>query len=186
MAIDTTPEGLATELRRSREVLDNYLGEPYRESIRRLCGPAYRVTDGPSDVDFENHAHAWQSIFLPMLASGNPRVRGRTPRLGPASALAKATELAVNRNFELTNVKKTIEQLATDWSFKWCAAITTPLPVEGTKDREDPPHRPATKRLSLEDYIWDSLATSHSEARFQGHRVVRDKSSVLAEAEEHP
>lgn len=186
MAIDTSPEGLSYELKRSIELQKLYLGESYREAVRRFHGPAHRRVDGPSDVDFENHAHAWLSNFLPALSSGNPRVRAKTPRGGEAAAFAKATELAINRNFELTDVKKTIEQLATDWAFKYAVAFTTPMPVRGMKEREDPPHRPVTKRLSLDDYVWDSLAKQHAEARFQGHRIRRDKDSLLEEALKFP
>jgi hypothetical protein len=185
MAIDTTSEGLSFELKRSLELQHVYLGDAYWEAIRRFHGPAHRTIDGPSDTDFENHAHAWLSNFLPALSSGNPRVRAKTPRGGPAAAFAKATELAVNRNFELTDVKRTIEQLATDWAFKYCVAITTPVPVKGTRG-SDPLYRPQTRRLSLEDYVWDSIAKQHDDRRFEGHRLRRDKDSLLEEAIEHP
>ncbi len=186
MAIDTSPEGLSYELKRSLELQHIYLGDQYWESIRRFHGPAHRTVDGPSDTDFENHAHAWLSNFLPALSSGNPRVRAKTPRGGPAAAFCKATELAVNRNFELTDIKRTIEQLATDWAFKYCVSLTTPTPVKGVNFGGDPPHRPTTRRLSLEDYIWDSIAKQHDDRRFEGHRLRRDKDSLLQEAIEHP
>jgi hypothetical protein len=185
VAFTSTAAGLWTELKRSIEARDQFLGEPYWESVRRYCGPMYR-NDSDTAVDFENHSANWKSIFLPILASGNPRVRGHTPRLGGAVAFAKAVELAVNRNFELTDVKRTIEQLATDWADKWSVALTTPTPQPGMREREDPPFRPTTKRLSLEDYTWDHLTKQHAEARFQAHRVVRDKEDVLEEAANFP
>lgn len=185
--IDTSPDGLSRELKQALDARNRYLGEPYYEAIKRFYGPAYREGgQGPTEVDFENHAHSWISTFLPILASGNPRVRGKTPRLGPAAALSKAVELGVNRNFELTDVKRTIEQLATDWAFKYCCGFTTATPVKGMAEREDPIHRPTTKRLSLEDYVWDQGAKQHAECRFQGHRIRRDKDSILDEADEHP
>jgi len=185
--IDVSAEGLANEVKQAIEHRDTFLGEPYREAVRRFYGPAYKTRYGqPAIVDYENHAHAWISVFLPVLASGNPRMRGRTPRLGGAAAFAKACELAGNRNFELTDVKRTIEQLATDWAFKYCVGLTTPVPVKGLREREDPPHRPTTRRMSLDDYIWDPLARQHAETRFQGHKIVRDKDSLLDEAAQFP
>lgn len=187
MAIDTSPEGLASELNLAIEARNRYIDDEYRESIRRFYGPAYRKGGTrPTNIDFENHAHAWISTFLPILASGNPRVRGRTPRLGSAAVLSKAVELAVNRNFELTDVKRTIEQLATDWAFKYCVAFTSAVPVPGMTEREDPLQRPATKRLSLEDYIFDPAAQQHAECRLQGHRLRRDRDSLMDEAEDFP
>lgn len=185
MALDTSPDRLWSEVRRAVEHRDTYLGEPYWEAVKRFYGPGYRIGER-AGIDFENHAYAWISIFLPILASGNPRVRAKTPRGGSAAAFAKAVELAVNRNFELTDVKRTIEMLATDWAFRYCVGMTTPTPVPGMSEREDPLYRPTTKRLPLEDYIWDPLAKQHAECRFQAHRVIRDRQDILREAEEHP
>lgn len=185
MALDLTAQGLFEEVKKSLANRDRYLGESYYDSINRYVGPGYR-TGNPSETDFDNHAHKTLSLFLPMLASGNPRVRTKTPRQGSAAALAKAVQFGVNRNFELENIKRTIEQLATDWFFKWCVAITSPRPVMGLLEREDPPYRPVTKRLSLLDYCWDPLAIQHSEARWQAHRIIRDRDSLIQEAEEAP
>lgn len=184
MALDVTPEALSGELRRSLEARKSYLGETYYESIRRYYGPAYRSGHGvPTEDDFNNHSQNWIAAFLPVLASGNPRVRSKTPRLGPAATYAKAVELGVNRNFELTDIKKTVEQLATDWAFKYCVAMTAPRPAHGLMELEDPPHRPATYRLSLDDFGWDMLAKQQSEWRFSFHKLIRDKEDVLEEAE---
>ena len=185
MTLSKAPDALWGEIRAALDARDQFLGEPYWETIRRFYGPAYRSTDR-TVIDFENHAHAWISVFLPALASGNPRVRSKTPRVGPIGAFSKAVELAQNRNFELTDIKRTIEQLATDWAFKYAVSITMPMPVPGLMEREDPRHRPTTKRLPLEDYIWDPLAKQHAEARFQGHRIIRDREDLLREAEEFP
>lgn len=183
MALNASPKALWSEVRRSIEHRDSFLGEPYREAIKRFYGPMYKGGDS-TFVDFENHAYSWISIFLPILASGNPRVRAKTPRQGPAAAFSKAVELAVNRNFELTDVKRTIEQLATDWAFKYCVAFTAPEPQAGMAEREDPKFRPTTKRLCLDEYVWDPMAKQHAEARFQGHRLTRDRDDLMSEAME--
>lgn len=185
MALDLTAQGLYQEIRKALNNRDKYLGEGYQDAIKRYCGPGYRQ-DSYSDIDFDNHAYKWLSLFLPILASGNPRIRTKTPRQGSAAAIAKAVEFAVNRNFELTNAKRTIEQLATDWAFKWCVCMTAARPVTGMLEREDPPYRPVTKRLSLTDYLWDPLAIQHAEARWQAHRIIRDRDSLLMEAKEYP
>ena len=185
MALDLTAEGLNAERDKAIDHRDSYLGDGYRESIERFVGPGFRRTvSGPTD--FNNHAYKLLSVFLPMLASGNPRVRTKTPRQGSAAALAKAAEFAQNRNWQLTNMKRTVEQLATDWFFKWSVALTSPRPVMGLLEREDPPYRPTTKRLSLLDYIWDPVALQPSECRYQAHRIIRDKDSLAREADEFP
>ncbi len=185
MALDLTAQGLYDEVRKAKEHRDRFLGSPYFDSIERYVGPGYRRGSSAA-VDFNNHAYKVLSTFLPMLASGNPRVRTKTPRQGSAAALTKAVEFAVNRNFELQNIKKTLEELATDWFFKWAVAFTQPRPALGMMEREDPPYRPVTVRLSLTDYLWDPCAIKHSEARWQAHRIIRDKDSLLREAKEAP
>jgi len=185
VALPSDYQSLVREVRRAKDARDKFLGETYWEAIRRYYGPAYRAGE-TSAIDFENHAHSWISIFLPILASGNPRVRGKTPRMGEAAVFAKAMELAINRNFELTDAKRTIEQLAVSWAFRYAVGYTSPEPIVGMAEREDPPMRPTTKCLSLEDYIFDPLAKQHAECRFQGHRVSRDRESLLKEAAEHP
>jgi hypothetical protein len=117
VALDLTAGGLSDEVRKSGDHLDRFLGSPYKDSIERFVGPGYRRGSASSSVDFNNHAYKILSTFLPMLASGNPRVRTKTPRQGSAAALTKAVEFGVNRNFELQNIKKTVEELATDWFF---------------------------------------------------------------------
>lgn len=185
MALDLTPQGLFDEVRQAKEHREKFLGSDYSDAIERYVGPGYR-RGGDSDTDFDNHAYKWLSLFLPMLASGNPRVRAKTPRQGTAAQLCKAVELAVNRNFELTNAKKTIEQLATDWAFKYAVSFTAPRPVMGMLEREDPPYRPVTTRLSLLDYVWDPVSIQHAECRFQAHRIIRDRDSLVREAKEMP
>lgn len=186
MALDLTHEGLSYELKKSLPERDRFVGETHRNYIRRFVGPGYKMPDGSGQVDFYNHAYAWISIFLPLLASGNPRVKNKTMQVGTAAAFAKGLELAQNRNFELTDVKRTIEQLATDWAFRYAVSITTPSPVKGQMEREDPLFRPTTKRLSLEDYVWDMLSKQHAECRWQAHRIRRDLDSLLQEAEDFP
>lgn len=185
MGFDLSAQGLSAERRKAEEHRNKFLGQSYEEAIMRYAGPGYR-SGYSTEVDFDNHPYKWLSLFLPILASGNPRVRTKTPRQGTAAALCKAVEFGVNRNFELTNVKRTIEELATDWAFKYCVSLTTPRPVLGIMERDDPPYRPVTKRLSLMDYIWDPLAIHHAECRFQGHRIIRDRMGLLQEAQENP
>lgn len=185
MALDLTPAGLWAEVDKAQKHRDTFLGESYRESIERFVGPGYRTTVS-SPIDFNNHSYKMLSAFLPMLASGNPRVRTKTPRQGSAAALAKAAEFAQNRNWQLTNMKRTVEHLATDWFFKWAVALTSPRPVMGLLEREDPPYRPTTKRLSLLDYVWDPVALQPAETRYQAHRIIRDQDSIQREAEEFP
>lgn len=186
MALDISAEALWSEVHRAIEHRDSFVSETYYESLRRFYGPAWNSRYAPSQTDFENIAHSTLSVFLPLLTSGNPKVRAKTPRQGEAAALSKATELAVNRNFELTDAKATNERLATDWFFKYCVSLTTPQPAPGHIESEDPPYRPTTVRLSLGDYVWDPLAKQHDQCRFQAHRIVRDWEDLLQEAEEHP
>lgn len=185
MALDLTTQGLFAEVRKAKDHRDRFLGTTYWDSLERYVGPGYR-REQSATTDFNNHSYKVLSTFLPLLASGNPRVKAKTPRQGSAAAITKAIEFGVNRNFTLQNMKKTVEQLATDWFFKWCVSLTMPRPTTGLLEREDPPYRPNTVRLSLMDFVWDPVALSTSEARFQAHKVIRDKDSILREAKEFP
>jgi hypothetical protein len=185
VALDLTAQGLYDEVRKAIDHRDRYLGSAYDDCIARYVGPGYR-RHHQGKVDFNNHAYKVLSTFLPLLASGNPRARTKTPRQGSAAAITKAVEFAVNRNAELQNLKKTVEELATDWFFKWCIAFTQPRPALGMIEREDPPYRPTTVRMSLLDYAWDPVAIKHAEARFQAHRIIRDSDSIERESREFP
>lgn len=186
MAFDISAENLRDEVRHAEEVRDDFLGYQYEDKIARYAGPGYRSHWKQGSVDFENHSYQWISLFLPLLASGNPRIKARSPRPGFAQQIAKAVEMAVNRNFQLQNIKAVIEKLAIDFAFKHCIAITLPAKRPGMSEAEDPPHRPVTKRISPTRYICDPQALEYTDARFQAHLIRRDKDDLLAEADAHP
>ena len=181
---DASPENLWQEYHSSEQARDDFLGPEYEDKLDRYAGPGYRVRGGQVDADLENHSYEWISLFLPLLASGNPRVKAHTPRRGKAQDLAKALGYAVNRNFQLTNVKRTIEKLAVDFAFKWSCAITKRERSKWVHERDDPPFRPVTYRISPTRYFWDIVALEHEQCRFQGHLTVIDKEDLVREAEE--
>lgn len=184
--LDTSPEALWEEYHQCEELRNDFLGTEYEDKIARYAGPGYRRQWKRSEVDFENHSYEWISLFVPLLASGNPRVRARTRRQGKPQLLSKAVELAVNRNFQLTNVKRTIEKLAVDFAFKWSVSITKREKTPGMGEQEDPPFRPVTYRISPTRYIWDIAAIEPELCRFQGHLSLLDKEDILKEAERDP
>ena len=186
MAFDVGGENLWAEVKQAEEDRDEFLGVDYEDRLARYAGPGYRSHTKNVEVDFENHAYEWISLFLPLLVSGNPKVRSRSPRRGPAQWLSKATQYAVNRNFALTNVKGTLEKMGVDYAFKWCCSITSPQPVYSTVNRDSIPYRPITTRLSPSRYIWDVVADEWTDCRFQGHLLYRDKEDLLNLAEERP
>jgi hypothetical protein len=183
---DASPENLWSEIHQAEEVRNDFLGYEYEDKITRYAGPGYRRQWKRSEVDFENHSYEWISLFLPLLASGNPRVKARSRRQGEAQLLAKATGLAVNRNFQLTNIKRTIEKLGVDFAFKWCVAMTVRAKSLGMSEQEDPPYRPVTYRVSPTRYIWDVAALEHEDCRFQGHLTLIDKEDLLQRAKDDP
>lgn len=185
MSLDTSVSGLEEEVKSAVEHRDTFLGEDYRSMLERFAGPHYK-RGKTGEYDFANHSHAWISTFLPALASGNPRIKAKTMRSGQIAAFTKAAELATNRNFELQNVKRIIEELAIHWAFKYSVSFTTPRPVPGLTEREDVWYRPSTFALGLEDFIWDPYAKRYALSRYQGHRVVRDRKGALKEAREFP
>ena len=179
-----TAPALWDEYIQCESVRKDFLGHDYEDKVARFAGPGYRNQWNRTGVDLENHSYEWISLFLPLLASGNPRVKAHSRRKGKAQDLAKAMGFAVNRNFHLTNIKRTIEKLAVDYSFKWACAITKRQKVEGTFEQEDPPYRPVTYRISPTRYIWDVNAIEHELCRFQGHLMLMDKEDLLKEAED--
>jgi hypothetical protein len=186
MAFDVGADSLWSEVKQAEDERDQFLGIDYEDRLARYAGPGYRTHSKNVEVDFENHSYEWISLFLPLLVSGNPKVRSRSPRRGPAQWLSKATQYAVNRNFALTNVKGTLEKMGVDYAFKWCVAITSPQPVYSTVNRDAIPYRPITKRLSPTRYLWDIVADEWTDCRFQGHLLYRDKEDLLNLAEERP
>jgi hypothetical protein len=181
---DVSAENLWEEYVQCEEQREDFLGTDYEDKVSRYAGPGYRRQWKRSEVDFENHSYEWISLFLPLLASGNPRVKARSRRQGLPQQLAKATGLAVNRNFQLTNVKRTIEKLAIDFAFKWSVSITIREQQLGMGEQEDPPFRPVTYRISPTRYVWDIAALEHEQCRFQGHLMKMDKEDILEAAKD--
>lgn len=181
MTLDTSPGQLWDEVKENEDFRDQFLGKDYEAKIKRFAGPGWRKD--VDTIDFENVAQEWISMFLPLLASGNPRCRGNTPRRGVPQLMARAVQLAQNRNMELTNFKSLVELLAVDWAFKWCCSITTSEPRPGYRHLDDPPYRPTTYRLSPTRFVADfATALTQDEMRFKGHLIIRDKDDILKEA----
>jgi hypothetical protein len=185
MALETSAQNLWDEVKENEDFRDQFLGPDYDDKVKRYAGPGWRKD--VDTIDFENISQEWISMFLPLLASGNPRCRGTTPRRGVPQLLARAVQLAQNRNMELTNFKGLIELMAVDWAFKWGCAITSSEPRPGYRHLDDPPYRPATYRLSPTRFIADfASALTPDEMRFKGHMLIRDKDDILKEAKAKP
>ena len=186
MALPVDADDLRGEIEENVKFRDKFLGSEYENKIKRYAGPGYKG-DGFEEVDYNNHSYQWISLFLPLMASGNPRSRMTSPRRGLPQLYAKATELAQNRNMHLSDFKGLVEKLAVDRAFKWCVAHTGTEIRPGYRDTPDPPYWPVTNRVSPTRFVADfAHAIDPKEMQFQAIKLTRYKDRILREAKANP
>ncbi len=172
--------------------------ESAREITREFHGPHWEgrstasagetVNGGP-----ENHTWAYITAKLPELVYNNPRVVVRTRRADLRDVAAEPLRHALNRWSIDHQTSKLLERLAQDMLISFGVAMVTleenpgvELPADGIPDAPDVPMWPVPKRVPPTDYTVDAKARTIDEARFQGHRFIRSKLSILNEAAEDP
>lgn len=179
------PASLWHEIREAEDQNTHYIGADYDTENQRYAGPGYRK-DWNVEPDPENHSFEWYSLFAPLLLSGNPRVKTRSRKQGTFQDLARAMEMALNRNIRDTEMRELNEKLFYDFGQREAIAITYPEPGEFWTEIGDIVYRPVSSRISPKDFLSDAVSIERSKDRWRGHKVIRDKKSILKQAEEHP
>lgn len=180
--LDVTPKNLYLEIEAAETLRDSYL-ESYSEIVDRFTGEAYQEGHGISVP--ENHIYEYISLTVPKLIYDNPRVHVSTRRPVSQKGVAEALEHGINRWVRDTRVRDTLERVAYDMLMSYGVIITSEAPQPGYAPGDvNAPHWPMCYRIAPNRFFMDPIAGDITEARFAGHKWVRDKQDLLEEAKD--
>lgn len=187
MSLKVTESSLWEEVRAAEKFRDDHLVD-IAKRISRYHGTSYKGESipGVNEDDPENHAFEWISSTVPRMAYSNPKWAFTSKRPGMAGVVVDALRRGMNRWTRDVNLKRDCEVLAVDYSFCWFAALVTLEPRPGMHQPEDPVMWPQVYRLGPKEFFMDPRAKRQEDARYQGHKYIRDKEDLLDEARENP
>jgi hypothetical protein len=184
--LDLSPGNLYTEIMAAEALRDDHIST-MDDLVEQYVGPAYSKNISVENFLPENHVYEYLSLTVPRLIYDNPRVHVKTRRPVSQGDTARAMEHGVNRWIRDTNCRRTLQRIAYDMllGFGVCMTIEEPMQQYGQIDQAGP-HWPMIHRLSPSRWFMDPQALDISEARFCGHRWIRDKEDLLNEASVDP
>lgn len=182
--IDTSPEKLLEEVTAAERWRDDHL-DGLEDRLKRYTGPAFKKAQR-GDYDPENHAFEYLSLLVPRLVYANPAVKIESKRLGESRTDARVLQFGTNQWIRDVNLKRDLEKLAVDTCFVWGVAVVSLGEKPGYGEPEDPRTLPHVFRKSPRHYVCDPLALSPEEFRWQGHKTITDKESLIEWAKAHP
>ncbi len=180
--LDVTPKNLYLEIEAAETLRDSYL-ESFDEIVDRFTGEAYQEGHGLSIP--ENHVYEYLSLTIPKLIYDNPRVHVTTRRPVTQRGVAEAMEHGINRWIRDTRVRDVLERVAYDMLVCYGVVLTSEAPQPGYAPGDtNAPHWPMCYRIPPNRFFMDPIAGDISEARFAGHKWIRDKDDLLSDAED--
>jgi hypothetical protein len=181
--LDTSFDNLRRELEGAEKFRDAHLSS-MRSMVEKYHGPAYR--DDRSDMhndDPENFSHEYVSLVLPRIIHDNPKFRVRSGSPMAEMLVGRRLQVAMNRWARVTNLRRTLERVATDMLFAWGVALTVNEPRAEKRQMDGKePYLPRVYRISPERFVLDPAATNWEDARYMGHCYAIDKADLLAKA----
>ena len=185
----TNPRELYQEIKAAERLRDDHT-RSMSEQVNKFTGPYYKEKGGLYEgYAAENHYYEFISLVVPRLVFDNPRVRVETRRPGTQGTVAQAMRHGINRWIRDADFRKVLTDLATDMCFNFGVALVTEEVNKGLKpagDTQTPstPMWPVCTRIPQHRFFVDPVAQTLDEARFIGHKWVRDKEDLLQMAEE--
>jgi len=192
--LEATPEALIAELEagiRNQENVTHYKDE----MVKGYSGPYYNRRGMGEKEEPENFYFEYTSYLLPRLVFNNPRVQVKSRRLGPQKQVADAIRHGLNRWCVDTEFRKVLVPSAVDFLFLHTVLLTTFEEEDGgdgVRPSRPPqfgnnvPHMPRVTHVDTDSFVWDPVGRTPMDWRWAGHRYVRDKEDLLAEAKESP
>lgn len=159
----------------------------YADMVARYVGPFFKG-NGTQVQQFENHAFQWLDVISSQVIAGHPRwlTRSRTTDRGKSEAVA--IRYGLNRWSVDVGLKKTLRKLFVDLAFRRACALIRNRPAPGNDMGlpNGPAQRPDVVRLSLMQYLYDTMVSEYSERRWEGHKSIWDLEVLLEHGEDHP
>lgn len=197
--LDVGISNLSEEARAAVQFMNKHQ-ESLTERIKRFHGPSYDQKSG--EVDPENHAFEYLSLYVPRAVYDNPKVKVGTRRPGSQADTAEAIQHGLNRWIKSQNLRHTLDAMAYDYYLLWAVAIVSQEPIPGMEPMETVeiydikneelgkkkvmPHWPKAYRISPRHFFLDAKSLHFSKARFYGHDSIRDKDDLLSIAKANP
>lgn len=180
--LKVTPDNLYLEIESAETLRDTYL-ESLDDIVDRFTGESYQ--DGHGISIPENHIYEYLSLTVPKLIYDNPRVHVSTRRPVTQRGVAEAMEHGINRWIRDSRFRDVLERVAYDMLMAYGVILTSEAPQPGYSPVDaNAPHWPMCYRIAPRRFFMDPVAGDLTDARFAGHKWVRDKEDLLAEADE--
>lgn len=181
----SSPGAMLAEIRSAEAVREKRL-RTRKERMQRMAGP-YAATDASEEYDPENALYEYVCYVLPRAAFANPGVLVKSQRQDMLpKAVARAMQDALKRITSEQRLWKTFRRQCVDYLLDNCVAMVSPEPRPGMVAGGRPVWWPQAYRIDPRCYFEDPLSASVEESRFQGHVMLRDLDSLIAEAEANP
>lgn len=184
--LDVNPKNLLQEVQTAEEFRDAHI-EGMNEQVERYHGPFYDSSKG--EFSPENHYYEYLSLMVPRLVFDNPKVAVKSRRAGTQGDVATAIRHGLNRWVRDVKLRELLTRTATDAMFTYGVVLTSQTEneqVSSNKDRvgSSKPVWPTCARIPQNRFFVDPAASSLEEARFMGHKWIRDKEDLLQMAED--
>lgn len=181
--LNVNASSLLEEIRAAERLRDKHLSS-FGEQVERFHGPYWKGDSMNADYSPENHYYEYISLMVPRLIFDNPRVRVRTRRPGSQKFVAEAVRHALNRWAKDTSLRKVLRDTATDMLFNFSVVMTSEEVNKSLKPHMDTtgnskPMWPTCTRIPQNKFFIDPAATGVHDARFVGHKWIRDHEDLL-------
>ena len=181
--LDCSPGNLYNEILSAEQFRDTHIGH-LDDLVDQFRGPAYDSSGSSDNYLPENHIYEFLSLNVPRLIYDNPRVHVSTRRPVTQRGVAMALEHGVNRWIRDTDARTTLQRIAYDMLLGYGVCMTVEETVKGYDIIDAGGAQwPAIYRISPSRWFMDPVASNVNEARYCGHRFIRDKEDLLTEAE---
>jgi hypothetical protein len=180
--LDTKPKALWEEIEAAERYRDSHL-EGFDDQIAGYYGPHFKSGDDGQVYSPENHTFEYVSLTEPRCVSDNPRVMVRSRRGGPNQMVAESLKHALNRWARESDVAEEFGKSAVYALFRMGVGVVTQQPDPRYSDQDDPPYWPAYTTIDVRRYFQDPLAQCDEDVRYQGHKWVTDKDTLIERAE---
>ena len=186
--LGTNPRALYEEIKAAERLREKHTSS-MGEQVEKYTGPYYKDGGPYNGYAAENHYYEFISLVVPRLVFDNPRVRVETRRPGTQGLVAQAMKHGLNRWVRDSNLRKVLTDVAVDMCFNFGVALITEEKNKGLRpalETQTPatPMWPVCTRIPQHRFFVDPVAESIDQARFIGHKWVRDKEDLLQMAED--
>lgn len=148
-------------------LIDQYMGDRYQEGV------------GPEIAPHENHAAEFIPNTISALSYYDPKVRVKTRRPQRFAGIAEAVKLGLDQWIKDVRFGEEMQRAALHTLFSFCPVLVGMEPVEPGSSVL----RPAVRIISPGMYFRDPQCGWSNRPRFEGHYLIEDADTLLAETD---